>query len=125
MISDPAFKRVRQTPAFIPWMATMAGTSTSCSVYDFDSIVRGHHVYKTIWTPVIYETLQVAREDMNEHDEYAVAITREDVLLGTYQGKFQEDAFFLTHGTIIAESLATERKELVWKYRVFTHLQAL
>ena len=49
------------------WMARMAGVSTG--VFEFDSVVRGYHVYKTVWTPTIDETLQVMKEDMNDHDE--------------------------------------------------------
>ena len=54
----------------------MAGASTS--VFEFDSVVRGHHVYKTVWTPTIDETLQVMQEDMNGHDEYVVVIIKEE-----------------------------------------------
>ena len=41
------------------WMveARMAGANTS--VYKFDSVVKGLHVYKTVWTPLIDETLEV------------------------------------------------------------------
>ena len=35
-----------------------------------DSVVRGHHVYKTVWTPVIGGELNLEREESNEHDEY-------------------------------------------------------
>ena len=38
-----------------------------------DSVVRGHHVYKRLWTPFIGEQLDVVREDENEHDSRAVA----------------------------------------------------
>ena len=45
----------------------------SCRVID-------HYVYKSVWSPLIYEMLQVHNvlnhvgriEDTNEHDEYAV-----------------------------------------------------
>ena len=52
----------------------MAGTSTS--VYKFHGVVRGHHIYKTVWIPVIDETLQVVQEGTSEHNEYAVAIIK-------------------------------------------------
>ena len=38
----------------------MVGNSTG--VYEFDSITRGHHIYKTVWTPLINETLQVMQD---------------------------------------------------------------
>ena len=33
----------------------MAGANTGA--YEFDSVVRGLHVYKTVWTPLTDETL--------------------------------------------------------------------
>ena len=43
------------------------------------------------------ETLQVAQEDTNEHDEYAVAITKGGCIVGHRQ---REISLFLMHGTI-------------------------
>ena len=40
-----------------------------------DSVVRGHHVYKSVWAPVIDEELNLEREKSNEH-EYAVAVRK-------------------------------------------------
>ena len=42
----------------------------------YESIVRGHHVYKDIWTPMIGELLEVQREPENEHDHRAVCSMR-------------------------------------------------
>ena len=39
---------------FTGWLR-VRGASTS--VYKFDSVVRGHHEYKTVWTPLTDETL--------------------------------------------------------------------
>ena len=45
-------------------------------------VVIGHYVYKSVWSPLIYEMLQVCNvfnhihvgrmKDTNEHDKYAV-----------------------------------------------------
>ena len=40
-----------------------------------DSVVRGHHIYKRLCTPVIGEQLDVVHEDENKHDARAVAVT--------------------------------------------------
>ena len=38
-----------------------------------------HHVHKTIWTPLLGETLEVGwQKDDNDHDKYAMAITRRE-----------------------------------------------
>ena len=104
-----------QTLAFISWMAITASASTSCSVYEFDSIVRGHHIYKTIWTPVSDEMLQVAWEDTNEHGEYyAIAITRGGRVVGHIPWEISRIcSFSLIHGTISCRITGTEEKQLV------------
>ena len=61
-------------------MPRMAGTSTG--VYEFHTVVRGHHVYKTVWTPVIDETLQVAQEGTSRHNKYTVAISKGGCTVG-------------------------------------------
>ena len=38
-------------------------------------IVRGHHVYKNVWTPSIGERLQLHRQD--DYDDNAVSVARE------------------------------------------------
>lgn len=47
----------------------------------FQSVVRGHHVYKTIWTPVIGERL-ICKHDTREKaklfDDYAVGIYKDE-----------------------------------------------
>ena len=37
---------------------------------EIQSTVRGHHIYKDIWTPVIGEELTVIPEENNEHDPH-------------------------------------------------------
>ena len=49
----------------------MAGDSIG--VYEFDSMVWGHHIYKTLWTPVIGEMLLV-HGVANKHDEYSYTV---------------------------------------------------
>ena len=41
-----------------------------------DSVLRGHHVYKSIWTSVIGEELNLEREESNKHDEYAITVRK-------------------------------------------------
>ena len=52
----------------------MAGTSTS--VYEFDSVVRGQHAYKSVWTSLTDWYIKtrkciLVRED-DECDKYAI-----------------------------------------------------
>ena len=47
------------------------------SVLEVDSCIRGHHVYRSIWTPIIGEQLSCKREFENETDLYAEAMIRD------------------------------------------------
>ena len=51
-------------------------------VYETESVVRGHHIYKSVWTPYNGEVLTVEPETGNEHDQYAVAILNNDNVVG-------------------------------------------
>ena len=46
---------------------------------EIPSTVRGHHIYKTIWTPRIGEELAVIMEENNNHDRH---VTRNDDIVG-------------------------------------------
>ena len=54
-----------------------------------DSCIRGHHVSKGFWTPVINEDLVCAQESGNSHDPYAVAIKKGSVVVGHVPRKSQ------------------------------------
>ena len=47
-----------------------------------DSVVRGHHVYKSGWTPVIGEELNLESEESKKHNEYAVAVRKNGETVG-------------------------------------------
>ena len=51
-------------------------------VHELESCVRGHHIYKEVWTPVTGEVLSCARETVNLHDHFAVKVLRAGVIVG-------------------------------------------
>ena len=55
---------------------------TCFSSYEFDSFIRGYHVYQRIWTSVVGETYSCTREPGNEQDSKAVAVMYEDGVVG-------------------------------------------
>ena len=63
-----------QIPAFIsycsPIQGRMAGASTS--VYEFDNVVRGQHVYKSVWSPLTDKMHKCILWEDNECDKYTV-----------------------------------------------------
>ena len=62
----------------------MAASQDSHALSSFvkESVVRGHHVYKAVWTPVIGELLSLRAEDNNEHDDHAVAVVKGGDVVG-------------------------------------------
>ena len=46
------------------------------------SYVRGYHAYKDVWTPFIGEALVLEREPDNSEDEHAVAVKKNDEVIG-------------------------------------------
>ena len=42
--------------------------------FSLESVIRGHHIYKTVWTPFTEEILTLAIEEGNENDPFAVAV---------------------------------------------------
>ena len=47
-----------------------------------DTVIRGHHGYKEVWTPIIGEVLQCEKEEENSHDLYTVAVKKLDSIVG-------------------------------------------
>ena len=47
-----------------------------------DSCIRGHHVFKDVWTPTVGEQLSCQRETGNNKDRYAVAVLRDHTIVG-------------------------------------------
>ena len=41
-------------------------------------MIRGHHIFKGIWTPRTGEIVQVRQEAQNPHDRNAVALLKAD-----------------------------------------------
>ena len=57
-------------------LLTVAETATSRRTFKKDSVVTGHHIYKSIWTPFIKETLtvEIHVEEGNQYDRYALSV---------------------------------------------------
>ena len=54
----------------------------AATMFILESIVCGHHIYKTVWTPRLGETLIVQREPGNIHDKYAVSVVKSEDIVG-------------------------------------------
>ena len=54
----------------------------SMDTYEINRCVRGHHIYKRVWTPVLGEELKCRIEEDNVEDRYGFAVLRESILVG-------------------------------------------
>ena len=59
-----------------------AMASSLRATFTVESYVRGYHIYKDIWDATIGEKLQCARESDNSNDHYAVAVRKNDAVVG-------------------------------------------
>ena len=93
----------------------------------FESYVRGFHVYKTVWSPLIgEENLKCRHEQNNNEDEFAIGVYRNDLEKETLVGhmprnisKTVHNFLKLPNSKISCKSVArgsTEVLDLVWKY---------
>ena len=42
-----------------------------------ESVIRGHHIYKQIWWPLLGEILTLEREEDNNRDKFAVCLLKD------------------------------------------------
>jgi len=42
-----------------------------------ESVIRGHHIYKQIWRPLVGEILTLERKEGNNHDKFAVSLLKD------------------------------------------------
>ena len=87
------------------------------AMFTLISCIRGYHVYKGIWDPVVGETLNCEREDRNPQDPYAIDVKKVGTAVGHVPRViscictlFWQIAaaipFFAAYSPIVARSLA-------------------
>ena len=65
---------MRSRSIWHPWPKLVHMASLGSNYYEKVSVVKGHHIYKAIWTPMIGEELPVQSEDNNYHNEHTIAV---------------------------------------------------
>ena len=69
-------------------MASQPAANPDLAVAEFNSFIRGYHVYSQIWNPVVGELLILKREPNNIVDLSAVAVNKEQEIVG-FKGRLQ------------------------------------
>ena len=83
----------------------MASASLT-GVYLHGSVVRGRHIYKRVWSPIIGEVLELLREEESEHDRFAVCLLKPGaVTVGHVPHELScKIWYFLIHGWVAGAS---------------------
>ena len=50
--------------------------------YERESCIRGHHIYYPVWTSYVGEQLVCIQEPLNSVDRFAVAVKKDDSVVG-------------------------------------------
>lgn len=72
---------------------------------EVDTVIRGYHVYKEIWSATLGETLVCSRETDNYHDRFAVSVLKRTVTVGHVPKKISSicSLFLWRSGTVMCE----------------------
>ena len=83
----------------------MASTS-----FFIESSMRGHHISKDFWTPVIGESFQCELEVGNRFDRYAVMMKKDSRVIGHVPRKISAACYLFIRngGTILCTVTATD-----------------
>ncbi len=90
--------------------------------FTFESVIRGHHVYNSVWTSSFGEILSLSPEDGNENDAYAVAVMKDPIVVGHAPRELPRVfSFFIRHDGSICAEVTGHRKygcglEILCKY---------
>lgn len=105
----------------------MAGSISSQEVCYFiqESVIRGHHIYKHVWTPFVGEELELDQEFGNSYDHFAVVVKKNDTVVGRVPRELSRIYWnFLGNGGKITCEITGRRKGKDWKFPVYTNLKA-
>ena len=88
-----------------------AGSRTPTTSFSIASMVRGYHIYKDIWDALIGEELSCEREGANYADPFAVAIIKDDNVVGHVPRKISTvcSLFLRRGGSILCRVTGSRR----------------
>ena len=90
----------------------------SIDQFEVSSVIRGHHVYKHNWSPFNGEELTCLREEGNDKDRYAVALTKSGIVDHVPQRISAACALFVQKGGSICRTVTGARSRDIIIYRV-------
>ena len=77
---------------------------------EIECYIRGYHVYRDIWEAAVDEELVCRPERSNAHDRYAVAVMKNDLVVGHLPSKFSRlYSLFIRRGIILCRVAGRRR----------------
>jgi len=89
----------------------MAESQDDLEEHTHQSVIRGHHIYKDIWSPYIGEHLTLHREDSKTHDRHAVYLMKDNCAVGHVPRELSRVFwyFFVMGGSLLYHPLRHRR----------------
>lgn len=80
-------------------------------IYFVTSASRGFHIYHSYWTPVSGEILSTELDYLNPHDIYAVAIKKDNIIVGHVpRDQSKVCSYFIRRGGVIQFEVTSARR---------------
>ena len=80
----------------------------------FGGVVRGFHVYKAVWTPVIGEELSTEQKHGNPEDAFAVVIKKSRITVGHIPREISKTCWhFIAHYGVICCKISGRRQRSI------------
>ena len=86
------------------------GADGSEAIFLYESVIRDHHIYKTIWPPTAAEILSVNFDPANRHDRFAIAVLKAGAIVGHVPREVSRIFFFLMSGGKVMCEVTGRRK---------------
>ena len=112
-------------------MAESELTSGVLKDLQINSYIRGYHAYMDVWTPALNGELILKREPTNETDRNAVAVLKEETVVGHVPFNLAPLILaFLRRDTNcgfakVAGEKVNQERDMVWRYHAFTYFMDL
>ena len=82
---------------------------------DLETFIKGHHIYKKIWTPQLDELLEVSTELDNPVDKFVVTVKKNQNIVGHLKqgktGRFAKTLFYFLRSDSYSKCYA----KVTWK----------
>ena len=105
------FHNYKQVIATRALTSTMADGGSSSGCFTREVMVRGYHIYNSIWEAYIGEELSCQRDEDNRHDPYAVSVMKSATIVGHLPRKVSTlcSLFIRRGGTIYCQITGRRR----------------